>query len=114
MLKLTMISLAFAGASGLLLTRPAMLRTASRVGSSPSMMTELDFLGSQSSDDCIILPHPAYPGETPEIVFGECNLVVRTPASMSARAPRARCRFKPLVEARLCCRQLTVAAGPTA
>lgn len=39
-------------------------------------MAEFQIRGSQAND-CIILPHPPYPGEPPEILVGECNLVVR-------------------------------------
>eukprot|EP00967_Tisochrysis_lutea_P020431 scaffold23220_cov41-Tisochrysis_lutea.AAC.1 len=42
---------------------------------------QLDFRGSQS-DDCIVLPHPAYPGNPPPMVGGECNLVVRASLSL--------------------------------
>jgi hypothetical protein len=56
-------------------SRSALPRQPRHSASSPRM-AELEIRGSQGYE-CIILPHPPYPGERPEMLVGECNLVVR-------------------------------------
>ena len=69
-------------ASGLA-SRQTVLRTAQRLAPAPRM--DLDILGADSSVDCLVLPHPPYPGTGPAALRGECNLVVS--ACRSAATP---------------------------